>query len=561
MSYFPDPKEMTLSALIFMLITYGYTLYRAADFIGEGSEMLLLIYGPGIIGGILLPIVGVLPDCIIIIVSGSGGGSQEEIQDEVSVGVGSLLGSTIALLTLRYSLSVYFGLRDIKHRVHHHRHSLEQAHVKQKKLTKLSLIDSGVALLNEVPVTSRIMLISLIGYLIIQIPALIFKSKYDEREYIIHEKPFILASMIVSFLLFLIYCVAQYINAKTSQITRLRQENLRRITWKSNLDKRLSSSQYQEFIFRKHDRDNSGYIDPNELKDALKDMGLIAGRQTMKYILDIVDIGNEDDGDAGVKDGKISLNEFKAAVNIWMKEGNSGENFDEKMTNAMEKDETLKTLKGGGNDLDKNLIVSEKEEEGEKEDPATYENKKKPLVFQHSIHDDEEDDEEHHHIHLTDNQLIRKAIAMIIYGTFLCTIFSEPTVGVISYLSKKLEINSFFVSFVLAPLVLNSREIFASIPLAKKKTSNSISLILYSLNGAVTMNNTLALGIFMAVIYTRNLPWSYSAEVIVLICVTIYVGLNSLMNTIRFWQSIIITLIYPLSILAVYLIKKYGGLD
>ena len=78
---------------------------------------------------------------------------------------------------------------------------------------------------------------------------------------------------------------------------------------------------------------------------------------------------------------------------------------------------------------------------------------------------------------------------------------------VITSLSTNLKINSFYVSLVFSPLVLNSKEILESIPTAKKKTSNSISMILYAINGTVTVNNSLDLGIFLAVIYKNNLQY------------------------------------------------------
>ena len=51
---------------------YGFILFKAAVLIGEGSEKLLLIYGPGIVGGLLIPILGAIPDGAIVLVSGLG---------------------------------------------------------------------------------------------------------------------------------------------------------------------------------------------------------------------------------------------------------------------------------------------------------------------------------------------------------------------------------------------------------------------------------------------------------------------------------------------------------
>jgi len=183
----------------------------------------------------------------------------------------------------------------------------------------------------------------------------------------------------------------------------------------------------------------------------------------------------------------------------------------------------------------------------------------KEIHDDHYDPDDEEDEE--HHLDLTDKQLIFKAIRYIIYGTIFCGVFSEPLVGVINEFSTKIDISPFYVSFVVSPIALNMREVIASFSYAKKKTTNSISLLLASFNGTATMNNTLALAIFLGIIFFRELPWSFTAEVIVAILVIIIVGLNSLPRTIKLWQAFLVASLYPLSILLVYILKSKFGLD
>ena len=82
-----------------LMLGYGYVLLKGAEYISDGSERLLEVLDPGLIGGLLLPVLGAVPDAAIIVVSGLGG-SVEEAQDQVSVGMGTLAGSTIMLLTL-----------------------------------------------------------------------------------------------------------------------------------------------------------------------------------------------------------------------------------------------------------------------------------------------------------------------------------------------------------------------------------------------------------------------------------------------------------------------------
>merc|ERR1711957_433386 len=158
-----------------MLLIYGYILLRGAMFIGEGGEMLLLLYGPGIVGGILLPIINVIPDCIVVIISGTGKGTVAQIQHEIQVGMGTLMGSSICLLTLRFALCNLFGLRDIKQpdekdkKDEKDEDQKNDVFQKKEKLTKISLTDSGNAILDEVPFTAKIMLLSTLTFFVIQI--------------------------------------------------------------------------------------------------------------------------------------------------------------------------------------------------------------------------------------------------------------------------------------------------------------------------------------------------------------------------------------------------------
>ena len=87
---------MTLYTLLFMLLVYGYILLRGALLIGKGCEMLLLIYGPGFIAGILIPIVAVIPHVIVITASGTGV-DIEEVTHSTQVGMGTLIGTSLML--------------------------------------------------------------------------------------------------------------------------------------------------------------------------------------------------------------------------------------------------------------------------------------------------------------------------------------------------------------------------------------------------------------------------------------------------------------------------------
>lgn len=60
------PCTTTVLGNMFLILVYGYLMYTAATYLSYGSELLLEILGPGIIGGLFLPILGALPDAMLI---------------------------------------------------------------------------------------------------------------------------------------------------------------------------------------------------------------------------------------------------------------------------------------------------------------------------------------------------------------------------------------------------------------------------------------------------------------------------------------------------------------
>lgn len=61
------PCTTTALGNAFLIIIYGYLMFLAATYLSTGSELLLEILGPGLIGGLLLPILGALPDAMLIL--------------------------------------------------------------------------------------------------------------------------------------------------------------------------------------------------------------------------------------------------------------------------------------------------------------------------------------------------------------------------------------------------------------------------------------------------------------------------------------------------------------
>ncbi|KAJ0700885.1 putative calcium/proton exchanger [Helianthus annuus] len=61
------PCTTTAFGNLFLIIVYGYFMYLAATHLSAGSELLLQILGPGLVGGLCLPALGALPDAMLIL--------------------------------------------------------------------------------------------------------------------------------------------------------------------------------------------------------------------------------------------------------------------------------------------------------------------------------------------------------------------------------------------------------------------------------------------------------------------------------------------------------------
>lgn len=66
--------------IMFLFCVYGYVLAFASDMISNGSDLLLLVpeYA-GVVGSIVLPVLGAVPDGMLILFSGMGDDAQNQL--------------------------------------------------------------------------------------------------------------------------------------------------------------------------------------------------------------------------------------------------------------------------------------------------------------------------------------------------------------------------------------------------------------------------------------------------------------------------------------------------
>ncbi|PRQ31085.1 putative sodium/calcium exchanger membrane region, EF-hand domain pair [Rosa chinensis] len=490
-------------------------MYLAATYLTNGSELLLEILGPGIIGGLFLPILGALPDAMLILVSGLSG-STETAQDQVSVGMGLLAGSTVMLITVVWGSCVFIGKCDIENNIA----------VDNKDTKKLSLTGSGVSTDIWTSYSAIIMAVSVIPFIVVQLPQLLSSTYLRQLA--------VLIGLVFSLALLISYCMYQvftpwiqrrrfaYVKHKHIISGLLKQLKMRALGKLLDDNGELNEGVITK-LFHTIDVDKDKSISPSELR------ALIVGIRFDEIELD------EDDAVEKVmkdfdttRDSLISLDEFKAGVQKWLNEAkragkstsNSGSHAEKFLDDFHE--QTKK---------EHDLIVGEEDQSDEIVEGV--DNPKKTSI---------------------------KAGLMLLAGTLIAAAFADPLVDAVDNFSDATSIPTFFISFIALPLATNSSEAVSAIIFASRKKKRSASLTFSELYGAVTMNNVLCLSVFLALVYVRGLTWDFSAEVLVIVIVCVVMGVfGSLRTTFPLWTTSIAYLLYPFSLVLVYVLDYIFG--
>ena len=155
-----------------IMCAYGLILYNASNMLSNGSELLLLVPSiSGIVGSVVLPVLGAVPDGAIMLFSGLGDAAQENI----TVGVGTLAGSTIMLLTIPWSLSILLGAVPVDGGVAVYSR-------RQEKVNPCALSSFGVSPDATIRSNAYVMVATALLYLVIQGPAFQYATKPEYLE-------------------------------------------------------------------------------------------------------------------------------------------------------------------------------------------------------------------------------------------------------------------------------------------------------------------------------------------------------------------------------------------
>ncbi|XP_072959349.1 sodium/calcium exchanger NCL1-like [Typha angustifolia] len=504
------PCTTTVVGNLFLVLAYGFLMFKAATCLSSGSEMLLEILGPGIVGGLFLPILGALPDALLILVSGLSG-SKETAQSQVLIGMGLLAGSTVMLLTTLWGSCVVVGKCDLSENL---------TSIDSQNTKGFSLFGSGVSTDIQTSYAARIMAISVVPFIIVQLPK-IFKVPSGQRLAV-------LVSLIAAVALVLAYCLYQvfqpWIQRRRLAYAKLKHviSGILKHAQKEALGRLLHDDGTPNVIvikklFHRMDLDSDGMISRAELH------AFIIGIQFEEINLDKDDavdkVMEEFDlsGNSSIEEG-----EFVEGISKWLKDakrtvGNSGA-YSRKFLH----DFHMRTRD------EHNVLIDKDDEVVESIDNPT--------------------------------STCIKAILLLLLGTIMAAVFADPLVDAVDNFSLATKIPSFFISFIAMPLATNSSEAVSAIIFASRKKKRTLSLTFSEIYGGVTMNNTLCLAVFLALVYTRHLTWDFSSEVLIILIVCIVMGLfTSFRTTFPLWTCFVAYMLYPFSLVLVYVLDFVFG--
>mmetsp|Transcript_118419 Transcript_118419/g.209301 ORF Transcript_118419/g.209301 Transcript_118419/m.209301 type:complete len:646 (-) Transcript_118419:69-2006(-) len=610
-SLFVDPDAMTTMQLIWAFCSYGYVLFVSANMIGDGAELLLFVpQYAGLVGSIIIPILGAVPDGMMVFFSGMG--KPSVAQYEVAVGVGALAGSTIMLLTLPWVISIFAGRVDMSE-------DGELVGYKKKAGEKVTqgLMQTGVQFQDGVRNNAKLMALTSLGYLWIQIPALryddqtIYESAKDvfmdevRREARV-EQPFAYIGLVFSVSLFLGYLFLQYIAGRQSEappevaVAEPAVDRGIEIGTPYVVDAPMGKTPTTTSV-------NMPYFQSWLPAPQRAQAGFLDNPQVEEYGLGLAILNYQE----GEKRRQEAFSHYAANAPLVKSGAPLPQHITQMITSMFSKyaclshppneiaytdmctlvrklgiyatDEDIKYMyekvdTDHSQSLDKKeffqffyLLIAVKRNRRATAVPMMDKMMKVPEKTDDAVAaseegDDDDDEEEElpeEFQNLPEDEQKRKitmeAFKQMGLGTLLVLLFTDPMVDVLSKIGKVVHISPFFISFVLAPIASNASELFAAARLASKKTSKTITIGFQTLEGAACMNNTFCLAIFYALIIKQGLAWKFTAETGVIVLVQIIMCAIVLVSHVQtVMTAILIFMLYPLSLAFVAIMN--GGM-
>ncbi|XP_048321137.2 sodium/calcium exchanger NCL2 [Ziziphus jujuba] len=301
------PCSNSIFGHVFLIVVYEYLLFHGESYVAAGGENIFKILGPGVFGASAFHVLGALPESLILLASGLL--NKKEIAEEyVFTGVGLLAGSSILVLTLLWGTCVIAGRQDF-------------SNVSTTALTPwqrlLSLLTScGITTDLETSYTARIMVLSVIPFIIMQIPN-IFQIYSVERIAILISLVF---SLVFLFLFFCYQIFQPWIQKRSLEYVkhghlmfRILQHVQKRALGRVLTNTGAPNVSAIRRLFEEIDEDRDNFIWTSEVKELFLEIKFETVEVDMNKA--IAEVMTQLDLDS---DRKIAQDEFVNALTKWL---------------------------------------------------------------------------------------------------------------------------------------------------------------------------------------------------------------------------------------------------
>ncbi|KZV51103.1 hypothetical protein F511_01895 [Dorcoceras hygrometricum] len=500
------PCSTNAWGLLFLIVVYEILLSVGGQYVAAGSEKFFEVIGPGVFGASLFQFLGTFPQIIIVLA-----------QQRATLGMGLVAGTSVMLLTLVWGVSVVLGSYDL---------SGDNPNDKNEIILK----GQGIVTDAETSYTSRITLISMLPFLILQLQNLFSTSS--------GRRAIILIALIVTVMLLFAYIGYQIFQP---WIHNRRFELLMSKYAKDKLMELLTRNGKPDTqkilqLFNRIDTNKNAALSASELRVLLlgariDDSNHFTTDRNIENILASFDISG---------DGLISREEFVRGM-TQLASNFANLNADKIRKGSSQKPDQVTNVTYVI-DYELHFLLQ--------------------LEFQLQFNTGQRKQWHLANKALSGSQKSRnfwlkilKATFLVTLGTSMMCVLGEPLIKSVVGFAQAVNLPSFSVSYLAIPFAMNYGAAVQSIASARQKTKKSISLTLSALYGGVFMNNIIGSITFLTPVYARDLISDVSAEVVVvlIICVVMTI-LTSFRTTFPVWVGYLVLLLYPISLAFVYLL-------
>ncbi|KAL9689230.1 hypothetical protein QQ045_033664 [Rhodiola kirilowii] len=484
---------------LFLIVVYEYLLSLSQKYITEGSNLFFKMFGTGIFGASMFQILGTFPPVMILLVNGLAG-TTSTAETLSAMGLAMLAGSAVMMLTLQWGAVVAFGSHNISQTS-----SSTEASATSRPFSQ----GYGVTQDADAKWIARLLLIAMVPFLILQLPQIFDSTTVTSIA--------VLVALILSAIGLITYCTYEIFQPliQTMTLEYIMQDFLEDNIFPGLLDAdRKADEAAIAQLFQKLDKNSDDKISADELEALflgvqLKEMDS-KNKNFVTNLMKQFDIS---------KDNSVTIAEFiRRMKQLLNGSSDTSSTQNDTGTSSSRPEETQA------------LISSEN---------ATTTTS--PIVAKTWLN-------------------YAKAGYFLVLGAAISLLLAMPLMEAIEDFSDGLSIPSFIITYVIVPFAMSYKQVVLAITSASKKTEKAISLTFSMIYSGVYMSSMMSLTMFLLIVYVRDLTWDVSAGVLVVLIVGVLMGcLTSLRNTFPFWTCIVAFLLYPISLVLIYVLTTYCG--